>query len=356
MILVLFVVGTTGQASEGAADSTPAARVEVTLNTDEAEAVLAILRQAGSGRTVDPGLWDRLFSSEPYVRLKKREAEIVEMFNVPELKFGDEDFRKFVLSDKLKDRSGVLEQTLAAWKRADLAKAGERVLSYLPPETRIRAKVFPVIKPHRNSFVFELNTDPTIFLYLDPTQTEAAFENTVAHEMHHIGLASLGSRSDKLLADLPPEVRTAVKYLGAFGEGLAVLAAAGGPDIHPHAVSPAEERARWDSDMGRFDSDLREVERFLLDILQGKLRTEKEISEKGSAFFGDAQGAWYTVGYRMAVTVEKSFGRSRLVQGMTDPRRLILDYNLAVESGNYGNGAKPATWSPALLKALGLKS
>jgi len=38
-------------------------------------------------------------------------------------------------------------------------------------------------------------------------------------------------------------------WIGAFGEGFAMLAAAGGPAIHPHAVSSPEERARWDKDV-----------------------------------------------------------------------------------------------------------
>ena len=50
--------------------------------------------------------------------------------------------------------------------------------------------------------------------------------------------------------------------IGAFGEGFAMLAAAGGPDVHPHAVSSPEERARWDKDMLNFNDDLKKVECF----------------------------------------------------------------------------------------------
>ncbi|MEN6312277.1 MAG: DUF5700 domain-containing putative Zn-dependent protease, partial [Acidobacteriota bacterium] len=110
----------------------------------------------------------------------------------------------------------------------------------------------------------------------------------------------------------------------------------------------------WDRDMAKFNSDLKDVERFLIDILEERLKTENEISEKGSTFFG-VQGPWYTVGYKMAVVVEKSFGRPRLIQDMSDPRRLLLDYNLAAETFNRDHKDKDAlaVWSPALLKALG---
>ncbi len=329
--------------------------VEVILNTDEAEAVLAILRRTPDGSAVEPALWDRLFSCEPYVRLKKREAAIAKMFNAPEIIFTDEDFRKFVLSDDLKKRAPELDRTLAAWRKADLAAAGERVLAFLPAEARIRAKVFPVIKPHRNSFVFELATDPTVFLYLDPDMSEAQFESTVAHEMHHIGLSSLDPLAEKIKAGLPPRVRTAFDWLGAFGEGQAMLAAAGGPNVHPHATSPAEDQARWDRDMAGFDSDLKKVQGFFMDILQGRLTAEKEIAEKGSEFFG-IQGPWYTVGYKMAVTVETAFGRARLIKDMIDPRRLLEDYNRAAETYNRDHADRLALWSAELLDALNARS
>jgi hypothetical protein len=342
--------------SAGAAlSSPPAPRVDVKISTDEAEAVLAILDQTSVGRTVGSELWNRLFSSEPYARLKKREAEIGLRFNAPELKFTDEDFKKFVLSDDLRKRAPELKQTLNKWKEADLSAAGTRVLSYLPAEARIRAKVFPVIKPGKNSFVYELGTDPTIFLYLDPDLTQAQFENTVAHEMHHIGYSSLDPQVQKMKSALPPEVRTAVEWIAAFGEGFAMLAAAGGPDIHPHAASPAETRARWDRDMGKFNPDLKDVEKFLLDILQGRFKIEAEITEKGSIFYG-IQGPWYTVGYKMAVMVEKNFGRTKLIQCMLDPRLLLLNYDLAAAEYNRGHKDHLALWSPDLLKCLGLDS
>lgn len=328
-------------------------RVDITLNADEAEAVLAILDCVAAGQAADSTLWARLFTSEPYVRLKKREAEIGKMFNVPELVFTDDDFRKFVLSDTLKQQAPALARTLAQWRHTDLSAAGARALAYLPSGTRISAKVFPMIKPHPNSFVYELGTDPTEFLCIDPEMTGPEFENLVAHEMHHVGYASLDSQVEAAAADLPPRARTAVQWIGGFGEGLAMLAAAGGPDVHPHAASPADVRARWDRDMGGFNTDLGAVERFLLDILQGRLKTEAEIGEKGSKFFG-TQGPWYTVGYRMAVTVERTFGKDRLVADMLDPRLLLRDYNLAATDHNRLGKDQLALWSAELLTGLGL--
>lgn len=121
------------------------------------------------------------------------------------------------------------------------------------------------------------------------------------HELHHIGFSSCDRVLEANLAKLPPPVREANEWVGAFGEGFAMLAAAGDPDRHPHAASKAETRARWDRDMARFDEDLKQVEAFLLDVAEGRLKGQA-VAERGMSFFGE-QGAWYTVGWRMASTI-----------------------------------------------------
>lgn len=324
----------------------PESRVAVFINTEEAEAVLAIIEQTAAKASVGEGLWKRLFTCEPYIRLKAREA------GNPKRRFTDDDFKRFVLSPELKARAPELRRTLGAWKGADLEAAAVRILPYLPDDARIKVKVYPVIKPKPNSFVSGLETDPAIFLYIDPSISKPSFENTVAHEMHHIGFSSIRAGLMKQYDGLPPGARTAAECLNAFGEGFAMLAAAGGHDIHPHATSRPEDKARWDADMAKFNPDLKELEKFFLDIVEGRLKTEEEISAKGSVFFG-VQGAWYTVGYKMSVMVEKRFGRSRLIQCMKDPRLLLMDYNLAAAEYNRRNEDKLALWSPFLLIALG---
>jgi len=320
-------------------------RVQLRFDTSEAEAVLAILAQRKANQPVTDADWQRLFSTEPYIRLKKRDASF-------HREFSDADFQKFVLSDELAARAPDLEKTLADWKQADLSAAAGRALAYLPDDAVIHAKVFPVIKPQANSFVFEVGTDPTIFLFLDPKLTRAQFENTVAHELHHIGYSSINARVAARFKDLSEDSRNAVEWAGAFGEGFAMLAAAGGPDVHPHAVSNPEDRVRWDHDMANFNQDLKTVEKFLLDVAQGRLKTEEERSKVGYSFFG-VQGPWYTVGWKMAVTIENRYGRARLIECMTDPRELLATYNQAAAEHNREHPDDPlALWSTELLQAI----
>jgi hypothetical protein len=225
-------------------------------------------------------------------------------------------------------------------------------LAYLPKDAHITAKIYPVIKPRPNSFVFEVTTDPAIFLYLDPAVTREQFENTLAHELHHIGYGSSCSTPaiSAEIARLPQNTQTLIKLISAFGEGFAMLAAAGGPDIHPHAVSNPEDRARWDRDLANFNGDLKKVEQFFLDIGAGRL-TDTQIQEKAGSFFG-IQGPWYTVGWKMSVVIEKTFGRARLIECFCDQRKLLPTYNSAVAIYNQKTGEHLTTWSPALLEAI----
>src|SRR5665811_1599973 len=111
---------------------------------DRADMVLAILARKAEGQTASESDWQKLFATEPYIRLKKREAGLKRDFT-------DEDFKTFVSSPDLAARADALRHTLANWKKADLTASAVRVLAYLPEQARIRAKVFPVIKPITNS-------------------------------------------------------------------------------------------------------------------------------------------------------------------------------------------------------------
>lgn len=320
--------------------------VNVRLITDEPEAVLSILGKRKANQQISEDEWRRLFQSEGYVRLKRRELGMKRPFE-------DADFKAFVLSDGLLERAPALAQTLGSWKGADMSKAARRALAYLPKGARISAKIYPEIKPRENSFVYDIGTDPAIFLYLDPKMTREQLENHVAHEMHHIGYGTAcpTKKTSDEVSRSRESARTALTWLGAFGEGFAMLAAAGGPDVHPHAASPAEERARWDKDVGNFNGDLKKVERFLLDVLESRL-TGDDVEKEARTFYG-VQGPWYTVGWRMAALIEKTYGRPKLIECMCDVRKLPLTYNRAAAKYNRRSADKLALWSEPLVKRVG---
>lgn len=268
--------------------------------------------------------------------------------------FTDDDFKNFVLSPDVTKRAPELRRTLDEWKKADLLAIAGRILPYLPPDAQVHAKVYPVIKPKTNSFVFETTTDPAIFLYLDPAESQSEFANTVAHESHHIGFSDANKKYDERIKSLPENARHAADWMGAFGEGLAVLAAAGAADVHPMQDFKRDQRTRWDQDMKFVDQELIQVNQFFLDLISGGF-TKPEVADHVAFTFFGYRGPWYVVGYKMGQMVEKRFGRTVLIECMSDPRQLLARYNqAAAEQNAAGKEEKLPLWSPELLKAVGV--
>lgn len=316
---------------------------DVQVISDQAEAVLSILHKRASGKPIADDDWQRLFSSEGYVRLKARETAI-------RRRLDEETFRKFVLSSAVAERSSALQQTLDRWRRSDLSTAVSMAGAYLPAAAAMKAKIYPVIKPSTNSFVFEVRSDPAICLYVDPAVSETNFLNTVAHELHHIGYGSScpDSKTTAAITRQPERVQTVLNWIGAFGEGFAMLAAAGGPEVHPHATSNAEEKAVWDRSMEQYSRDRQQVEAFFLDVLSGRL-TGEAVQQRAFSFFG-TQGPWYTVGWSMAVTIERRLGRDVLVDAFCDPRKLLRIYNDAI--ARTAPAPSQDRWTEALINQI----
>ncbi len=297
-------------------------RVQLHLNTDEAEAALAVLDARAAHGSVPESLWKRLGTTEGFTRLAARERSFGRGLTL-------DSMRAFLSQDSVVARRGQWRRTLESWRTLPVQDPGARALAYLPAGTPLVATVYLLIKPRTNSFVWELQTRPAIMLYLDPEVRPPQFANTVAHELHHIGLsAACSSQADTLFADTSSAAVAARTWLSAFGEGLAMLAAAGGPEVHPHRDSPAADRDRWDRDMRDASRQMRDVEDFFVRLLDGRL-TGDSVAAEAMQFFG-VQGPWYTVGYRMWREVELRFGHGRVILDACDRVRLLLDYQRAV--------------------------
>ena len=353
-LLVSLVVVITACARPGsvppalARDDAMRARLDVQIVSDEADAVVAILDRRAAGIPPSEAYWARLFGAEGYRRLTDRERAF-------RREIGDSAFRAFVMSDTLIVRWVDLQRTLREWKRIDPLSAALRAFEYLPDDARIRARIYPVIKPRTNSFVWETATNPAIFLYVDPGVSAVKFENTLAHELHHIGVADAcrGRGADSSLA---PGLRAALEWMSGFAEGRAVLAAAGSADVHPHATSDEAERAVWERDVARVPADLQRLETFFFDLLDEKLSPE-ERTHRGFAFISTdtvPQGAFYTVGWTMASVVERELGRAALNASTCDPAAFLMDYNRAVaRARSSGRAASLPTWSDGLIARIG---
>lgn len=322
--------------------------LQVTVVTDQAEAVLDIAEKAARGERVSDEDWRRLFSSEGYVRLKARQTAMKRAMD-------DNAFRDFVLSPELRGRLPETRAAVEGWKRLDARAAARRAFAYLPMGSTIRARVYPVVKRETNSFVFEPRTDPAIFMYVDPAEPLPRVQNTLAHELHHIGFAGACASAPR---HPDPRAQLARDWMGGFGEGLAVLAAAGGPDVHPHATSPGEERRVWERDLRNARRDAAALERFFLDLLSGRAADDEATTERGMRFVvseGVPQGPFYTVGWALGATIERALGRPALVAALCDPAALLAAYNTAAARNPTRHaGDELAAWSPALLSGIAL--
>jgi hypothetical protein len=326
----------------------PSNRVTLKLDSSEAEAVLAILDKRALHEKVTDADWQRVFTTTPYRRLKQHEASTPQPFT-------DQEFIKFV--DTLDASREQLRQVLRQWQSVDLQAVVQRPLAYLPPQATIRAEVYPMIDAKAISFAFEPDAAaPAIFLYVDPkTKTREQLENTFAHEAHHLGLASVQAVYKREISSLPENARKAAWSMGNFREGMAVLAAARSPYVHPMSVFPEPIQRTWDLEAEHFADDLDELNQFFLDTVHGDLLNDAVLHES-RVFFSHGMGPWYTVGYRMAVTIEREFGRTALVATLTDPRQFVARYNEAAVSENAKNGSHLPLFTVEILKAVGSKN
>jgi len=61
--------------------------------------------------------------------------------------------------------------------------------------------------------------------------------------------------------------------------------------------------------------------------------------------------SWYTVGYKMTITIEQQYGRDRLVQCLTDIWQLLPTYTRAAQEKSKKGSEAPVAWSAASIQA-----
>ncbi|MFZ5354526.1 MAG: DUF5700 domain-containing putative Zn-dependent protease [Bacillota bacterium] len=314
--------------------------IGIKLIADEIEKALELMDKHRRGSAIMESDWEQFFSTKGYMWLKEREKSMGRCFE-------DEEFKSFLLSQEMLNKYEEYSKAVESIKGIDVGVLAAKALSYLPAGARIETCIVPLIKEKTNSFVYSVDGKLCVFLYVNTAATKEKLENTITHELHHIGFDSI-MNLDRY-KELKPEVRKAVEWTYAFGEGFAMIAAAGGAKVHPNGHDK-ELKDIWDESMKGFNEDMKRLENFFLSVISCRTPLDK-ADENAFEFFG-LQGPWYTVGWKMAAVVELIKGKEKLIECMTDPRKFLKSYNECVDSYNntYGEGLEK--WSQAFLDSL----
>ena len=141
---------------------------------DEANSVIRAIRSKDSS----DGVMEQIFKTEGYRRLNDRETGMGRPL-------AKKDFINCITDSK--STADDYSKTLDEWAKLDFNALGNRSAAYLPKNAKLEASVYPLIKPYSNSFVWDVEKNPAIMLYLDPKKSAAEVAMTVTHELHHIG-------------------------------------------------------------------------------------------------------------------------------------------------------------------------
>lgn len=343
---------------------------------DQVECVLKILGKMHNNETITQSDWEDLFLSKGYQWLAKRDDDMYEKLKIKETNESDfksfllgegqvskyenflrshgisksSDIESFILERPLKDYENFL-RAYKLFKSIDIERIILDTKNYLPKDAKIETYIIPVIKPLNNSFVHTIENTLVLFLNLTPDISKEKLENTLIHELHHIGFANV--HKPEKYKYLSEQAQMLIEWTTSFAEGFAMLAAARGPDNHPNKYYKIQKEL-WDVNIKRFNEDFSKIENFLLKILNEEFPDNEELYKEGFELMTNngGQGSWYTVGWKVAVVIEKVEGKERLLECMSDLTKLYSTYNEAVITYNKKYNEELKSWSQKIIDAL----
>lgn len=315
-------------------------RITINVNSFFADVVM-VFSEKPSG-CINDNDWDNLFASESYKILVERNKML-------KINLTDTDFKDCVMKLLSEENLQRYKNVLQTVKSIDLQACAGRALKYLPVNATIFTTVHLVVLPQPNYFIYCTKTTSAVFISLSVGLPLDDIENILVHELHHIGFLSIELQNN-YYSGFATSHMYALRLLGYFREGIALLAAAGSAHNHPIPSSNPDLRLLWDNSINDSINAHKKIEDIFNEIFKGNI-THEELDAK-SLSFCHILGPWYTLGWLMAVTVECQFGINKLNECMQDLRLLLLYYNYAVELNSVHFNSKYPLWSTDLLKHL----
>lgn len=316
----------------------------VNLISDQVEVVIDILKRTEENNKISKEHWNKLFHTQGFQLLEKRESEMNEGIKKSE-------FKGYIIDKIASDGYLPYEKSLDKLNKLDLDEIIESTKDYLPDNTNLDTDIIPVIKPQKNSFIHKINDKLVLFLYLEPDIIKEKMENKLIHELHHIGFDYVYQNSD--YSYLLKPAQKVIEWTNAFGEGFAMLAAAQGLENHPNKFDE-DLKSKWDKNMENYNKDFHKIQNFLLTILEGHFADERKLYNRGFQLMTNngGQGSWYTVGYKIAVVIEKTASRDLLIKCMQDLTQLYCHYNRLVKQYNKKQNKNLHKWDQKIINVL----
>jgi hypothetical protein len=264
-----------------------------------------------------------------------------------------DSIKRYAADTEISTQIDELQFSLREWRIASLQQIEHRVGQYLPSEGQISLTVIVVLAPGFTVAEFDTaSIPPRVFVPLLPSMFHMRIETYVGEQVYLLASAIPAKALHPHYDQMTDSVRLAVGYTTEFRRGIALLAGDGSIGLHICATCPLAERQQWDNNLAEFSKDLLVLDKLLLTTALA----ESDI--EGQRLKLDAIDAvqWQVVGYRMAVMIERHYGRKVVPNLVRDPRMLLELYNLAAAEDN-ANGLSDQPlplWSHELIRLFGL--
>lgn len=230
------------------------------------------------------------------------------------------------------DNLNILRKRLESLQSLDIYREAEELaLKYLPAPVPLKPSLFIVIGGRAGAAALEGERtyfDILMFSYLSevrgrPFPSEKEIVSFFAHEIHHIGLSKIRADQRKTLGLDENESRAFDVLSSAVSEGSATYLISEG-----RSIDSMKEKSSYADLIDNSDELLLLFENLLSSAMKGEYGSEEEFQKALTQFLGNR---FHVTGTVMLHAIDKAGGLDAVMRVVLNPRRLLIEYNKAVE-------------------------
>jgi hypothetical protein len=214
---------------------------------------------------------------------------------------------------ELEERLAQIEQP--GWQE----RASARALRWLPEDASLAAEVYFLLDGASGGYVLDTRIGMDL---LQPNGRIDQLEGVIAHELHHVGFASLAPAPGET-GSASPEAGLAGLFLG---EGSATALVYGQP-------RPGDEGyGEWEEHERQMPGYFAMTRQYLKRVAGGEVAAEQFEQDVPAMYLRGRWGVGYAIGAVMVRTVLSALGKDALLACMRRPETFIETYRRAVSS------------------------